>query len=116
MMQPMNIRSPVEAAVRLYKSSVQACKELVTSPTQDSQLDAQGHAQYVRQARTKARKVRMKEETLTVEGLLIAAITSAVLWPSAAVTVPVKVSRPLESPFASSAKLARCPPEPPSVA
>ena len=63
----MNIREPVEVAVRLHESSVEACEALVTSLTQDSRLDAQGHAQCVRQARTKVRKVRVEEETGTVE-------------------------------------------------
>ena len=63
----MNIRNPVAAADGLNKNSMEACEALVTSLTQDSRLDAQGHAQCVRQASTKARKERVKEETATVE-------------------------------------------------
>ena len=59
----MNICNPVTAAERLNESSEEACAALVTSLTQDSRLDAQGHAQCVRQASTKARKARMEEET-----------------------------------------------------
>ena len=69
----MNIRNPVAAADRLHEGSVEACAALVTSLTKDSRLDAQCHAQCVRQASTKARKERVDEEKVTVKVAMAAA-------------------------------------------